>query len=56
MRRGEMCGRYCDDAYRPLRERFGVRLMKLQFRYRDPVGKWRGGSWCPIDGRSSRRA
>ncbi|MER6112048.1 DUF3800 domain-containing protein [Streptomyces hirsutus] len=34
---------HCDDAYRPLRERFGVRLMKLQFRYRDPVGKWRGG-------------
>ncbi|MGA5314656.1 DUF3800 domain-containing protein [Streptomyces pseudogriseolus] len=34
---------HCDDAYRPLRERFGQRLMKLQFRYQDPVGKWRGG-------------
>ncbi|MGX4691382.1 DUF3800 domain-containing protein [Streptomyces sp. JNUCC 63] len=34
---------HCDDAYRPLREQFGERLRKLQFRYQDPVGKWRGG-------------
>ncbi|MFH8800387.1 DUF3800 domain-containing protein [Streptomyces sp. NPDC017936] len=34
---------HCDDAYRPLREEFGERLKKLQFRYRDPAGKWRGG-------------
>lgn len=34
---------HCDDAYRPLREEFGARLKKLQFRYQDPVGKWRGG-------------
>jgi len=34
---------HCDDAYRPLREQFGRRLKKLQFRYQDPVGKWRGG-------------
>jgi hypothetical protein len=34
---------HCDDAYQPLREQFGARLKKLQFRYQDPVGKWRGG-------------
>ncbi|MFD8520300.1 DUF3800 domain-containing protein [Streptomyces capillispiralis] len=34
---------HCDDAYRPLREEFGERLKKLQFRYQDPAGKWRGG-------------
>ncbi|GAB2870892.1 hypothetical protein GCM10027074_43150 [Streptomyces deserti] len=34
---------HCDDAYRPLREQFGRRLKKLQFRYQDPAGKWRGG-------------
>ncbi|MFD8168399.1 hypothetical protein [Streptomyces sp. XHT-2] len=34
---------HCDDAYRPLREEFGERLKKLQFRYQDPSGKWRGG-------------
>lgn len=34
---------HCDDAYRPLREQFGERLKKLQFRYQDPTGKWRGG-------------
>lgn len=34
---------HCDDAYRPVREQFGERLKKLQFRYQDPVGKWRGG-------------
>ncbi|MFI0814390.1 DUF3800 domain-containing protein [Streptomyces sp. NPDC021098] len=34
---------HCDDAYEPLREEFGARLRKLQFRYQDPVGKWRGG-------------
>ncbi|MFC5953735.1 DUF3800 domain-containing protein [Streptomyces pratens] len=34
---------HCVDAYQPLRERFGKRLKKLQFRYQDPVGKWRGG-------------
>ncbi|MFI1207839.1 DUF3800 domain-containing protein [Streptomyces sp. NPDC020802] len=34
---------HCDDAYEPLREEFGARLRKLQFRYQDTVGKWRGG-------------
>lgn len=34
---------HCDDAYRPLQEEFGERLKKLQFRYQDPSGKWRGG-------------
>ncbi|MFD7053843.1 DUF3800 domain-containing protein [Streptomyces mirabilis] len=34
---------HCDDAYEPLREEFGARLRKLQFRYQDAVGKWRGG-------------
>ncbi|MFE1311698.1 DUF3800 domain-containing protein [Streptomyces sp. NPDC058755] len=34
---------HCDDAYQPLREHFGERLRKLQFRYQDPLGKWRGG-------------
>jgi len=34
---------HCDDAYRPLREQFGRRLKKLQFRYQDSQGKWRGG-------------
>ncbi|MGW0790917.1 hypothetical protein ACWD04_22400 [Streptomyces sp. NPDC002911] len=34
---------HCDDAYAPLREQFGERLKKLQFRYQDPSGKWRGG-------------
>ncbi|MFI7350377.1 DUF3800 domain-containing protein [Streptomyces sp. NPDC049936] len=34
---------HCDDAYQPLREQFGERLKNLQFRYQDPVGKWRGG-------------
>ena len=34
---------HCDDAYRPLREQFGERLKRLQFRYQDQVGKWRGG-------------
>ncbi|MFF4759672.1 hypothetical protein [Streptomyces sp. NPDC001292] len=34
---------HCDDAYQPLREQFGERLRKLQFRYQDPAGKWRGG-------------
>lgn len=34
---------HCDDAYGPLREQFGQRLKKLQFRYQDPGGKWRGG-------------
>ncbi|MEU2051791.1 hypothetical protein [Streptomyces bungoensis] len=34
---------HCDDAYRPLREHFGERLKKLQFRYQDPAGTWRGG-------------
>ncbi|MGW3552377.1 hypothetical protein ACWDLL_16160 [Streptomyces griseoincarnatus] len=34
---------HCNDAYRPLREEFGERLKKLQFRYQDPAGKWRGG-------------
>ncbi|MFB6771891.1 DUF3800 domain-containing protein [Streptomyces sp. NPDC056337] len=34
---------HCDNAYEPLREEFGARLRKLQFRYQDAVGKWRGG-------------
>ncbi|MFJ4898623.1 hypothetical protein [Streptomyces sp. NPDC088727] len=34
---------HCDDAYAPLREQFGERLIKLQFRYQDPSGKCRGG-------------
>ena len=34
---------HCDDAYQPLREQFGERLKKLQFRYRDAEGRWRGG-------------
>ncbi|MEU6440490.1 DUF3800 domain-containing protein [Streptomyces sp. NPDC047046] len=34
---------HCDDAYAPLREQFGHRLKKLQFRYQDPSRKWRGG-------------
>ncbi|WP_203182667.1 DUF3800 domain-containing protein [Streptomyces pratensis] len=34
---------HCDDAYAPLREQFGERLKKLQFRYQDAGGKWRGG-------------
>lgn len=34
---------HCDGAYEPLRERIGQRLRKLQFRWRDPVGKWKGG-------------
>lgn len=34
---------HCDGAYQPLREQFGGRLKRLQFRYQDPVGKWRGG-------------
>ncbi|SCK36129.1 Protein of unknown function [Streptomyces sp. WMMB 714] len=34
---------HCDDAYAGLRSTFGDQLRKLQFRYRDPVGKWRGG-------------
>ncbi|MGW3162744.1 DUF3800 domain-containing protein [Streptomyces sp. NPDC001142] len=34
---------HCDDAYAPLREEFGERLKKLQFRYQDASGKWRGG-------------
>ncbi|MFH8469675.1 DUF3800 domain-containing protein [Streptomyces sp. NPDC017991] len=34
---------HCDDAYRPLREQFGARLKKLQFRYQDVERKWRGG-------------
>ncbi|WP_234045468.1 hypothetical protein [Streptomyces adelaidensis] len=34
---------HCDDAYQPLREQFGARLKKLQFRYQDVERKWRGG-------------
>ncbi|MEU8505519.1 hypothetical protein AB0C40_12480 [Streptomyces brevispora] len=34
---------HCDDAYAPLREQFGERLKKLQFRYQDAGGKRRGG-------------
>ena len=34
---------HCDDAYQPLREQFGARLKKLQFRYQDVGRTWRGG-------------
>lgn len=34
---------HCDGGYEPLREQFGERLRKLQFRYQDTLRKWRGG-------------
>lgn len=44
---------HCDDAYQPLREQFGARLKKLQFRYQGVDGKWRGG--IVVSDRRTRR-